>query len=171
VTCEEAMLQRWLEARGWRRGFDDLWRHEEIAPAARLTAPEAMRRQTRRELERATTARNRDIARAEVGADAAWRREALATVRRVAEEHAELTTDTVLEANPALENAREPRALGPVLLRAAAAGWIVSTEGYARSTRSKSNARTKRVWRSLVHGGAAPQPRRTEGLEILEALP
>jgi hypothetical protein len=112
-----------------------------------------------------------DIRRADRGADDEWRRAALATIRQVAAIRDELTTDDVLAANPDLELGREKRALGPMMLYAAREGVIVPTDRYGPSSRRASNARHKRVWRSLVRGGQAPAPERTAGLEILEVLP
>ena len=114
--------------------------------------------------------RNRDIQAADRGADDAWRDAATATIRRVAATTPEFTTDDVLEANPALEDAREPRALGPMMLYAARDGLIEPTERYASSSRRQSNARHKRVWRSLIVGGRSAQPVRTADLDVLEAI-
>lgn len=114
--------------------------------------------------------RDHDIQAADRGADDAWREATLATIRQVAATTEQFTTDDVLEANPALEEAREPRALGPMMLYAARDGLIEPTDRYASSSRRQSNARHKRVWRSLVFGGASPQPARTAGLEVLEAV-
>jgi hypothetical protein len=114
--------------------------------------------------------RDRDIQTADRGADDAWREAALATIELVARTRPQFTTDDVLEANPALEAAREPRALGPMMLYAARDGLIEPTQRYASSSRRQSNARHKRVWRSLIVGGARPQPAHTAALDVLEAV-
>lgn len=119
---------------------------------------------------RALVERDQDIQAADRGADDAWRDATLATIQLVAAARPQFTTDDVLEANPALEEAREPRALGPMMLYAARDGLIEPTKLYASSSRRQSNARHKRVWRSLIFGGVSPQPARTTGLEVLEAV-
>lgn len=171
MTDDDARLRRWLESRTWRPDGNDLWSHRELAPIGRVTAEEAMRLQTRHDRERSAVNRDEDIRRADRGAETCWREAALATICQVAETTPELTTDDVLAANPALELGREKRALGPMMLYAARDGVIAPTDRYARSSRRASNARHKRVWRSLVHGGAQPDPDATTDLEILEALP
>ena len=170
MSADGARLRRWLEDRGWRDDGEDRWAHPGLAPLGKLTADEAAGRQMRIERQHATVRRNEDIRRADRGAEDDWRQAALDTIRRVAQERPELTTDDVLQANPALELGREKRALGPMMLYAARDGLIAPTDRYARSSRRASNARHKRLWLSLVHGGARPEPGRTVGLEILEAL-
>lgn len=165
-----ARLRRWLEDRGWRGDGDDRWGHAGLCAMGGLTAEEAAGRQMRVERQQATGRRNKDIRRADRGAEDDWRRAVLETVRRVAEEQPQLTTDDVLAANPALELGREKRALGPMMLYAARDGLITPTDRYAPSSRRASNARHKRLWLSLVYGGGAAGPTRTAGLEILEAL-
>lgn len=169
-TRGELRLAGWLTARGWRRGLNGFWRHDTLSPTEDLTGAEALRAQTHSDRAHAEEDRNRDIQAADRGADEAWRQEALSTIQRVAMARAEFTTDDVLEANPALEEAREPRALGPMMLYAARDGLIEPTERYASSSRRQSNARHKRVWRSLIVGGGGAQPERTANLDVLEVV-
>jgi len=123
---------------------------------------------SRHERRRPETKRNRDIQRADDGAEEAWREAVLETIHEVAREQPVLTTDDVLAANPELEGAREMRALGPMFLRAARAGWIEPTKRYGPSRRRQSNCRHKRLWRSLVH----PDARRAHSrpLDIVEEV-
>ena len=62
------------------------------------------------------------------------------------------TTDAVwdgLEVEPT-----EPRALGPILMRAARKGLCEPTDQYRNSRRVQCHARPMRVWRSLTYGQA-----------------
>lgn len=112
--------------------------------------------------------RNDDIRRADEGADDDWRDAALTAIKVVAKTMVEFTTDDVMAVDPELERAREPRALGPTMLRAAREGWIEPTDRYAPSKRKQSNLRPKRVWRSLLFPGAPPG--RQEQLDIVQGV-
>lgn len=99
------------------------------------------------------------IERANACADDAWREAVMTAIERVARRLPELTTDDVMAAHPELEDVREPRSWGPLMLRAAREDWIEPTDRYAPSSRKQSNARPKRVWRSRIHPGARPRPK------------
>lgn len=163
-------MATWLEHRGWRLNFDQRWQHEKLSARNSLSAEQAVTAQTRHERLQAEGARATAIRRADLATDDEYREAALAAIHSVAERCAELTTDSVLAEDPNLENAREPRCLGPLMLQAAREGWIASTDRMAASNRRRSNARPKRVWRSLIVGGRAPAPEATAGMAVLEAV-
>lgn len=99
-------------------------------------------------LEDATTAAV-DLAYA--GAPPGWADRALLVVERLAREHFRFTTDSVwdhIEAPP------EPRALGGVMRRAVAAGWIQQTDAFEKSMRGERHRAPMRVWQSLVVRGS-----------------
>lgn len=158
MTRHERATVGWLQAHGWRQDFSGRWQHPTIAHGAPVTADQAVTAQTRHDRAQAEGARERDILRADLGADDGYREAAMAAIRRVADRLAEFTTDDVLAEAPEIEAAHEPRALGPMMLAAAAAGWIQSTDRMAKSSRRQSNARMKRVWISLLVGGRAAAP-------------
>lgn len=109
-----------------------------------------------------------DIQRADDGAEEAWRDAVMAAIEEVAFTRLEFTTDDVLDAYPQLEEAREPRAWGPLMLRAAREGWIEPSDRYAPSSRKQSNARPKRLWLSLLH--PASRPRAARELDIVQEV-
>lgn len=173
MTRADDRIRTWLQSRGWANGYF-AWTHPDLHPLAGnqmgLGLAEAYHRQNTADREAATGNRNADIRDADVGIDDEWRLEAAAAIRRVAVRQRELTTDDVLAEAPELELTIEPRAWGPMMLYAAKDGLIAPTDRYAPSARRQSNARHKRVWRSLVHGGHAPQPQATADLDVLEAV-
>lgn len=173
MTRADDRIRMWLQSRGWAGGYFG-WTHPDLHPLAGnqmgLGLAEAYHRQNAADRVAATDNRNADIREADLGIDDEWRREAIGAIRRVAERQPELTTDDVLAAAPDLELTVEPRAWGPVMLYAAKDGLIAPTDRYAPSSRRQSNARHKRVWRSLICGGAAPRPDVTADLDVLEAV-
>ena len=86
-------------------------------------------------------------------ADTSWKGKALAAVLHIAEHGDEVTTDEVWAAlekwYPHLRT-HEPRAMGPVMRRAAGLGLIERTERTTLSVRPENHRRPVRVWRSLV---------------------
>lgn len=168
---DERRAAAWLQERGWMLNVNGLWWNRQLAPGRdECTLAEAVRRQTRHDHEAATSARNINIRDADAGMDDDWRRAAMAAIRHVAELMPEFSTDHVLDEDPTLEQGREPRALGPMMLYAAKDGLIAPTDRYVSSSRKASNARAKRAWKSLVYGGHAPQPQVTEHLDVIEAV-
>ena len=90
------------------------------------------------------------VERAGAHADAAWLRSALAAVELAARGRSLFTTDDVYEY---LEGStHEPRAMGAVMRKAAAAGLCVATDYYRPSARPAAHQNPKRVWQSLVFG-------------------
>lgn len=101
-------------------------------------------------------ARRRDdaIVRVATNADDAWWSAAMLAFARVATEHGLFTTDEVWAAlDGAGVDTHEPRAMGAIVKRARAAGWIEPTGGYRESDRPGCHRRPCALWRSLVLGG------------------
>lgn len=172
----------WLQARGWRQTYDGTWRNSRFTDTAAigspvahpnagthgdLTAAEAVQWQSRIDHQQAEAKRARDIQRADRGSDEEWMEAALEAIRATAERLVLFTTDQVMDRHPDLPEPREPRAWGPAMLRAAANGWIVSTDQMAPSHRKSSNCRRKRWWRSQIHDGKA---RRGSTMDLAEVV-
>lgn len=91
------------------------------------------------------------MARAADGAGEEWAARAEAAVLNVARRCESFTSDLVWmelgEMTP-----REPRAIGPVLMRAAKAGIIEATNTHEPSASVRCHRRLKKVWKSLVYG-------------------
>jgi hypothetical protein len=88
-----------------------------------------------------------------LNANAEWERYALACIAVVASTHSDFTADEVAEQMARKTDApktHEPRAMGAVMLKAAAEGLIDSTEEFKASTRSSTHNSPRRVWRSLI---------------------
>lgn len=99
-------------------------------------------------------AREASITQVERAADDAWKAVALAVVEQICRLRSggEFTTDAVWYLLGLDETIppREPRALGPVMRRAQAAGFCASTERFHLSTRVRAHRKPQRVWRSLL---------------------
>jgi len=96
--------------------------------------------------------RQRDLAlsRVEQGKEV-WIKEAKQAVWRCCQDFPEFTTDEVWATGLRKPPVGDPRALGPVMLKAQKAKAIEPTERF-RATRIVSNhAGPKRIWRSLKH--------------------
>jgi hypothetical protein len=91
------------------------------------------------------------IERADRAATAAWKREAFNAVLRTALRLPDFISDDVWETEPRLDEPREARALGPVMLRVARAGYIRKTDRMRPSIHSHLSG--KPVWESLVTDG------------------
>ena len=98
----------------------------------------------------AQAAANEAIARVEANADPGWMTLAYQTVCSLAETHDTLTTDEIWAALPRDgRGTHDPRALGPVMRRAAHDRLIRATASYVPSRRPGCHARPVRVWLSL----------------------
>ncbi len=80
---------------------------------------------------------------------AGWINEAIAAVRCVARRNAEFTSDDVWEWLGGCDT-HEPKAMGPVMQKAAKAGICERTTGYRPSKNAVCHNREKKVWRSLL---------------------
>lgn len=88
-------------------------------------------------------------------ADQDWTHTAYLCVVRVAREHDEFTTDHVLAelANYPVST-HEPRALGPVMMRAARDSIIATTGRFVKSAAVSRHRAPKQVWKSLLRVSA-----------------
>ena len=85
-------------------------------------------------------------------ADGEWKTVALDAVKQVAQRKREFTTDDVLAAmQDAPVWTHELRALGPVMTRAAAAGYIRATDRFVASASVSRHRAPKRVWSSQIY--------------------
>lgn len=102
----------------------------------------------------ADKAKREAMTRVEQHADTDWKTYALETVKRVAQQFAEFTTDAVLEQ---MQNApvwtHELRALGPVMMSAQRAGYITRTDKTTPTKRVSRHHTEIRVWKSNLHKG------------------
>ena len=87
----------------------------------------------------------KSMAEAEEGAGAAGIKHAVAAVLEVAATLGEFTSDDVRMATG--ECFVEPRAWGPVMVKAAKTGQIEATDQYRKGGRASSHNRPMRVWR------------------------
>ena len=95
------------------------------------------------------------IDRVERHADSDWKRHVLDVIWGLAAFRPELTSDDVWRLLDDDLGTHEPRALGAMLKKAAAEGWVTATDTYRPSERAACHARPVRVWRSLIYQGAA----------------
>ena len=96
------------------------------------------------EAELGAVLRDEGMAAAAAGAGPEWIARAEETVRRVARQAEEFTSDDVWDAG--LEKPAEPRALGPVMLRLAREAVIVPTGEWRASRYSSRHIAPIRVW-------------------------
>ncbi|THA41784.1 hypothetical protein [Streptomyces sp. A1547] len=85
----------------------------------------------------ATVVRDNAIAQVDANADAAWKSYALGFIAELSGRLDEFTTDDLWDAG--LVKPREPRALGPVMRRAAKRG-LITTTGQFRASRYRNCA-------------------------------
>jgi hypothetical protein len=97
-----------------------------------------------RTISEATAQRNAAIAQVDANADDEWKRYALGFVAELSADLDEFTTDDLWDAG--LIKPREPRALGPVMRRAAKRG-LIATTGEFRKSRYR-NCAPLPVWAS-----------------------
>ena len=75
---------------------------------------------------------------------------AVRAIRSVAGRLREFTTDEVA-AELTDWQIREPRLLGPAMLRAQRAGWIVPTDRVRKTSNPAAHSRPKAVWQSRIY--------------------
>lgn len=101
----------------------------------------------------AEQARDAAIERVDAHADPDWRDVAYRCVVNAARRLETLTTDDViaeLTHYPAITT-HEPRALGPVMMRAARDNIIAATDRFIKSEAVSRHRAPKQVWRSLIY--------------------
>lgn len=102
----------------------------------------------------ARAARDAALEQVEANADESWKEAAYGAVIATASELQQFTADDVYDRMPAGVSTHEPRALGPVMLRALKEGAIVKADTAARPSRRRSlHASPRTVWNSLIVGG------------------
>jgi hypothetical protein len=104
-------------------------------------------------------ARKKDgMDRVEAHANPVWSALADDVVHYLARRQKTLTTDDVwariAQVSPVVT--RDNRAMGPVMRRAARAGWVVKTDSTEKTDRPKANRRDIRIWKSRIYR-AEPQ--------------
>lgn len=99
----------------------------------------------------AHAARDRAITQTENANDPRWQAAARFAIEALAKMRREMTSDDVWEflAHHGLPMPDEPRVLGAVMKRAAAAGIIEATDRVVNSRREAAHAGPKRIWRSV----------------------
>lgn len=102
----------------------------------------------------AIDARDEAVTRVGRNADPAWADEVMHLIWVTATSSPDMTTDDIW-ALLRDTTTHEPRALGALMKRAAAEGWIAATDTYRPSQRVACHARPVRVWRSLICRGVA----------------
>jgi hypothetical protein len=98
-----------------------------------------------RTISEATAQRDAAIAQVDANADDEWKRYALGFIAELSADLDEFTTDDLWDAG--LIKPREPRALGPVMRRAAKRG-LIATTGEFRKSRYR-NCAPLPVWASV----------------------
>lgn len=97
------------------------------------------------------TAKEAAIVAVEANANQEWLDEALEAVVQVAKAQNHLTTDDVWARLTSTPNeTHDPRAMGPVMIRARKLGYIKPTSRWELSRRLACHARPLRVWESRV---------------------
>ena len=119
-------------------GQPHLWLFTEVAPTE-VASPGSM--------DEAIAARDEALERVEAGAEPDWQAAALAALEITARRLPDFISDDVWDSG--LPSTREDRALGPIFLAAARAGWIAKTDRVRPSRRSHASG--KPVWRSLIY--------------------
>lgn len=101
--------------------------------------------------ETAQQSRNDAMARVESNANAEWKAFMLDLVKDFAADHDEFTADQIYDQYDMMDDApatHEPRAFGPVMMRAEKSGYIKKTNRFKPSLRS--HATPRRVWASCL---------------------
>lgn len=100
-------------------------------------------------MEEGKARRDEGMANAEAGAGEDWITYSLHAVCQVAQSMAEFVTDDVYDVMQR-DCPGDMRAMGPVMIRAANAGYIEKTDRVKNTRRPSSHYRPVTVWRSLL---------------------
>jgi hypothetical protein len=101
----------------------------------------------------ANAAKRAGMQQSEDNADEAWSRLMLQLVERVCRLFDQFNADDVFDMydkEPSPPRTHDPRAFGPVMMRAAKLGWCERTNTVTQSRRKSSHARPLTNWRSLL---------------------
>ena len=99
---------------------------------------------------RSAQARDDAITRVGDNAHQAWKDVALEAVYQAARANRTFIVDEVWRYMPDDISTHDLRAMGPVMLKAIKAGWIVSTDEYTNSARVTAHQNPRRIWQSLI---------------------
>lgn len=103
------------------------------------------------DIEEASQALDEALKRVDANADDEWKSIALRAVGWLAMTQERFTTDDVWAVLiDRKEATHEPRALGPIMLRARKLGYIIGTPDYVLSERPECHRNPKKVWLSLL---------------------
>lgn len=105
---------------------------------------------TQLSFDKALQSRDEGMDRVDANADSEWKDVALVTVYACASIHRTFTADDVWLWIPEHVYTHEPRALGPVMVRAVKEGWIRASDSFQPSKRESRHACPLRVWVSLI---------------------
>ena len=98
------------------------------------------------DFQQALALRDEGVARVDSNADPLWKKEAAATILRLAATFAKFTSDDVWKALEGRALTPEPRAMGAQFLKASKAGVIEPTGEYWQSKRPECHGRRIAVW-------------------------
>lgn len=101
-------------------------------------------------LDAALFARDKALGIVDANANAEWKEAALNAVYEVAAIKRRFTADDVWTQIPVFYHTHEPRALGPVMMRAMRNEWIAPTDSYIRCQRASRHTAPIRVWESRL---------------------
>jgi len=94
--------------------------------------------------------RDEGIRQVEGNANQEWISEMLFAVFSIAEKNESFTTDNVWDEMQGFTTTHDNRAMGAVMRKAQAEGWIEPTDRVIKSTRAVCHSRPIRVWRSKL---------------------
>lgn len=100
-------------------------------------------------------ARDEAVTRVASNADPEWIEHTLHVIWCLAVAQDEITTDDIWQTIGDVAATHEPRALGAVMKKAAAKGWVSPTDRYRPSSRPACHARPVRIWASHIRPGVA----------------
>lgn len=115
------------------------------SPPKRLGAPVAI------DVSAGAEARDAAISRVDRAASPEWKARALGAVRFCCLLNEVFTTDSVWEYLE--EKPPEPRAMGPVMRRAEAAGYCSKTESFRPTALVSGHRGPRRIWKSNIYRG------------------
>lgn len=115
-------------------------------------APKLLPHQGGPSLPEAKKARDAALAQVEANADDDWKKRAFAALIVIAKRQETLIANDLWEV---VERPREPRALGPVMMRGHKYGIVEPTSTYRPVPSAKSHAAPVRIWRSLCYEGGS----------------
>jgi|TARA_R110000851_G_scaffold88336_1_gene192995 hypothetical protein len=94
----------------------------------------------------------RDISMSQVERNAheLWKEAALEAVIKTAKSNSEFTSDTVWLNIESDVRTHEPRAMGPIMMRAKKLGWVEPSLEFRPSTKRSQHAQPLRVWKSMI---------------------